>query len=59
MFGSVARELTRGSKTLVLEPLQLHAVRRLMQHGGHVRRWGWGDTHKPFLFLVYTAKTDV
>lgn len=48
MFGAVSGELIRGSKSLGLEALQLHAVGRLMRLGGDVR----GQAHGPFLLLL-------
>lgn len=48
MFGAVTGELIRGSKSLGLEALQLHAVGRLMRLGGDVR----GQAHRPFLLLL-------
>lgn len=46
--GRCLGELIRGSKSLGLEALQLHAVGRLMRLGGDVR----GQAHRPFLLLL-------
>lgn len=48
MFGAVSGELIRGSKSLGLEALQLHAVGRLMRLRGDVR----GQARRPFLLLL-------